>query len=622
MEWLRGFIEQVHEVLSRIDDNALSYVTMIIRFILPTLAVVIVTRCIRSLIREKSEAENWGYLSLPNGSRIYLNHWENVIGRAKTSDVYMEYPTLSRTHAAVIRDAKGNWKVYDIESSTGVVVNGEKIRKLDGVPIKTGDIISFGGVQLVFISTDRTSEVEQAAKRTRPGRVFRQRTTLIFLTEFQVLLGLQLCIAKGEDMIANLPISFLALITLTWICYFITRAIRRVAFEVETLGFFLCTIGMSVIATKSQSELFRQIVLLIAGLCLFFIIGWFLRDLDRVKKLRTPIAAAGLMLLAVNLLFARTIYGARNWIVIAGVSFQPAEFVKIAFIFAGAATLERLFARRNLMTFIAFTGICLIGLALINDFGMALIFFVAYLVIAFLRSGDFATIFLSVGGAGFAGILALQFKSHIAGRFATWGKAWEFANAAGYQQTRAIVSAANGGLFGLGAGEGWLKHVFAADTDLVFTLVCEELGLIVALAAICAILAFAIFSVWSAGMSRSSLYVIGACAASSMLVFQMLLNTLGSVDIFPFTGVTFPFVSKGGSSLMACWGLLAFIKAADTRQNASFIIKTPKLKRGDPSQSIFEFPDKASSLPQEEDDPKDIGVVLKFTSAFSRRGRK
>jgi cell division protein FtsW (lipid II flippase) len=337
--------------------------------------------------------------------------------------------------------------------------------------------------------------------------------------------------------------------------------------------------------------LFRQILLLTAGVGLFFVIGGFLRDLDRVKKMRLPISAAGLLLLAVNLVFGRTLYGARNWLVIAGVSFQPAEFVKIAFIFAGAATLERLFTRRNLLAFIAFTGVCLIALALINDFGMALIFFVAYLVIAFLRSGDFATIFLSVGGAGFAGILALQFRSHIAGRFATWGKAWEFANAAGYQQTRAMTAAADGGLFGSGAGNGWLKQVFAADTDLVFCMSCEELGLIVALVAVCSILAFAIFSVWSAGMSRSSFYVIGACAASSMLMFQMLLNVLGSVDILPFTGVTFPFISKGGSSLMSCWGLLAFIKAADTRQNASFVVKTPKLSHKENSRSLFEFPE-------------------------------
>jgi cell division protein FtsW (lipid II flippase) len=564
---------------------------MVIRFILPALAIVIVARCVRSLLREKSEAENWGYLSLPNGSRIYLNHWENVIGRAKTSDVYMEYPTLSRNHAAVIRDDKANWRIYDVESTTGVIVNGEKVEDSGGIPVKTGDVISLGGVDLVFIAADRASEYEQASKRTRPGRIFRQRTTLIFLTEFQLLLGLQLCISKGETLTVTLPLCFLALITLTWICYFITRAIRRVAFEIETLGFFLCTIGMSITASSSVSDLFKQMMLLVAGVGLFFLIGGFLRDLDRAKKMRLPISAAGLLLLAVNLVFGRTVYGARNWMSIAGVTFQPAEFVKIAFVFAGAATLERLFTRRNLITFIAFTGICLIALALINDFGMALIFFVAYLVIAFLRSGDFATIFLSVGGAGFAGILALQFRSHIAGRFATWGKAWEFANAAGYQQTRAMVAAADGGLFGAGAGNGWFKHVFAADTDLVFCMSCEELGFIIALTAVCSIMVFAIFSVWSAGMSRSSFYVIGACAASSMLVFQMLMNVLGSVDLLPFTGVTFPFISKGGSSLMSCWGLLGFIKAADTRQNASFVVKTPKLSRKDDKQSLFEFPE-------------------------------
>ena len=585
LDWFGGLIGSINEALSRIDDNALSYVTMVIRYLLPALAVVIVVRAVRSLLREKSEAESWGYLSLPNGLRMELNHWENLIGRAKSSDIYMEYPSLSRSHAAVIRDDKGNWRVCDVDSRTGIIVNGKKVDGKTGVPIKTGDVISLGGVELVFIAADKTSEYEQAAKRTRPGRVFKQRTTLIFVTEFQMLLGMQLCISKGDTLTAALPLCFIALTLLMWMCYFITRAMRRVAFEIETIGFFLSTIGMSVTASSAQSELSRQLLLLIAGVCLFFLLGWFLRDLDRSNKLRLPIAAMGLALLAVNVLFSRTIFGARNWMVIAGVSFQPAEFVKIAFVFAGAATLDRLLKRWNLFTFIGFAGICVIALTLINDFGMALVFFVAYLVIAYLRSGDIATIFLSVGGAGFAGLLAIRLRSHLANRFSTWGKAWEYADAAGYQQTRAIVAAAGGGLFGVGAGNGWLKRVFAADTDLVFSMVCEELGLIVALAAICALLAFAVFSVWSAGASRSSFYVIGACAAATMLVFQMMLNVFGSVDIIPFTGITFPFISKGGSSLISCWGLLAFIKAVDTRQNASFTVKMPK-KPQEPESSV------------------------------------
>ena len=79
----------------------------------------------------------------------------------------------------------------------------------------------------------------------------------------------------------------------------------------------------------------------------------------------------------------------------------------------------------------------------------------------------------------------------------------------------------------------------------------------------------------SASMGRSSFYTIGACAAGAILLIQTMLNVFGTVDLLPLTGVTFPFVSNGGSSMIACWGLLAFIKAADTRQNASVAVKLP-----------------------------------------------
>ena len=111
---------------------------------------------------------------------------------------------------------------------------------------------------------------------------------------------------------------------------------------------------------------------------------------------------------------------------------------------------------------------------------------------------------------------------------------------------------------------------------MVFGVVCEELGLILALILIASIILMAVYVVKYAEAARSSFYTIAACAAAALFIFQLTLNVLGCVDILPFTGVTFPFVSKGGSSLIACWGLLAFIKACDTRQNASFTIKMPK----------------------------------------------
>jgi cell division protein FtsW (lipid II flippase) len=90
------------------------------------------------------------------------------------------------------------------------------------------------------------------------------------------------------------------------------------------------------------------------------------------------------------------------------------------------------------------------------------------------------------------------------------------------------------------------------------------------------IIAMALFAVRSASLGRSSFYVIGACTAAGILVTQTILNALGTVDIVPLTGVTFPFLSNGGSSMIGAWGLLAFIKAADTRQNASFAVKLAK----------------------------------------------
>ena len=114
-----------------------------------------------------------------------------------------------------------------------------------------------------------------------------------------------------------------------------------------------------------------------------------------------------------------------------------------------------------------------------------------------------------------------------------------------------------------------------AQAELVFGMLCEELGLIVALCAMLAIIALAIFTVKNAAQGRSSYYVIAGCATVTLMLVQMSLNVFGVLDILPFTGVTFPFVSKGGSSMLSCWMLLAYIKAADTRRGASFVVRLP-----------------------------------------------
>ena len=502
-----------------------------------------------------------------------MTHWETLLGRAKNCDVVLDYPTISRTHAVLTRYDDGSWTISDVGSKGGIQVNGEDTAM---AVVSFGDRVSLGGVEFQLVPITKEQEVIQASVRTRAGGEIRPGVTLFFLSLFQILTAFQLMLRSEEP----LPVgtAFAILIGIQWAFFLFLRILRRTGFDVEIIAFFLTTLGLAVIASDDPSELSKQLLCIGAGLVVYLIICWALRDLERAKKLRYVAAAGGLALLAFNLVFGVEQYGARNWIYIGGISFQPSELVKLCFIFVGASTLQRIMTKRNMFLFIAYSALICGCLVLMSDFGTALIFFVAFLVIAYMRSGSFATIALIVTATGFAGVLALRFKPYILNRFSAWGHVWENALTTGYQQTRAMMCIASGGLFGLGPGEGWLKYVAASDTDLVFAFVSEEWGLMMAILMILAVVCLAAFVARSASVGRSSFYTIGACAAAAILLIQTILNVFGTVDLLPLTGVTFPFVSNGGSSMIACWGLVAFIKGADTRQNASVAVKLPSRK--------------------------------------------
>ena len=320
----------------------------------------------------------------------------------------------------------------------------------------------------------------------------------------------------------------------------------------------------------------KQLIAMLLGLFIFLIVGWSLRDLERAKKMRYLAAVAGIGFLVITLLFGKEYYGAKNWLIIGSLSIQPSELSKVCFVFVGASAMDRLMKKRNLILFIVYSGIMCGCLALMNDFGTALIFFCAFLVIAYLRSGSVGTLALAVTALVFAGVVALKIAPHALRRFASWRHIWEDPLNTGHQQTRALMCMASGGFLGLGPGRGWMKHVFAADSDVVIATLSEEWGLIMVLLIILSVVALAVFAVRSAAVGRSSFYTIGGCTAASIMLVQVILNALGTVDVVPLTGVTFPFISNGGSSMMCAWGLLAFIKAADTRQNASFAVRLHK----------------------------------------------
>lgn len=388
---------------------------------------------------------------------------------------------------------------------------------------------------------------------------------LMVLSVFQLLSGTAAAGGTGTFEVKVL-LCTLALIVLEWlyvsVFYF---AMHRRNFELEFIAFFLSGVGIAVIGSIKPDDAFKQLLMLIAGVIGFIVLVFLMGDVDLCMRLRLPVAVAAILLLIVNIAIAKVTHGARNWITIFGVTFQPSEFVKVAFIFVGAATLEKIQTSKNLYAFIAFSLVCVGALIVIKDFGTALIFFVTFLIIAFMNSGDIKTIFLALASAAMGGFIVIKYKSYVTARFSVYRHVWEHYNDSGYQQTRVLVGLASGGLLGLGIGTGTTRGVWARTTDLIFGVICEEWGFLFGLLLVLSFVAIAVSALVNSIAARSTFYSIAAVAAAGLLLFQTALNIFGITDVLPLTGVTLPFVSQGGSSMISCWAVLAFIKASDVR---------------------------------------------------------
>lgn len=392
---------------------------------------------------------------------------------------------------------------------------------------------------------------------------------LFLLTSFQVI-SFTPVIFGGSEVDYTTAGLLLIYIVFQWVYVgFMRAAIKKVNFELEFIAFFLSGLGLCLQASVAPKGMLKQLVTIFAGVFVYDILLWFIMDVKRVMFLRTPLAIFALAFLGGSFVYIKyfvgDINGAYNWLVFKGFSLQPSEFVKIAFIFVGAATLDKLVTAKNIYMYVLFSMGCIGVLFLMKDFGTALIFFFTFIVISFMRSGDLRTIIFICAAALIGAVLIVYFKPHVAARFVAYRHVWDDVYGTGYQQTRVLIYAASGGLFGLGVGNGALRNVYAATTDLVFGLICEEMGMLIAFMVVLAFAFIAIYAVISSKSAPSTFYSIAACSASAMLLFQICLNIFGITDLLPLTGVTLPFVSQGGSSMICSWALFAFIKSADIR---------------------------------------------------------
>ena len=407
------------------------------------------------------------------------------------------------------------------------------------------------------------------AKRLITEKRLTWMPAMLLITAFQLLSSAPLLLREGAQW--PLFAALLGYLPAEWLFLLLLRGITKQRnLAPELLGLWLSGLGLVICGSFSEEFAWKQVVAIAGGMLVYAALLWAAADVDRAMKLRPVVAVGAGALLAVNLIFAASVGGQRNWLDLGGFSIQPSELVKLAFVFVGAATLDRLQSTKSIARYLIFALGCVAALFLMKDFGTALIFFAAFLLIAFLRSGDLRAIGLVCAAAGMAAFLVIYFRPYVAERFQVYRHVWDHIHDTGYQQTRVLIYSSSGGLFGLGLGQGRLRGVFAASTDLVFGLLCEEFGMILAFLVPICYIALAVFALRSARGARSAFYTIASVSAAGILLLQASLNIFGITDLLPLTGVTLPFVSRGGTSMLCAWGLLAFLRAGELEPRAKF----------------------------------------------------
>jgi len=543
-----------------------------LRILMPVYAIIIVYQCYAAMRRRRRPEKPLVTLyNTVTGLKLPVIFWENSIGRSRASDIVVDDPAVSRNHCVLLRRASG-WYICDTGSKGGTYVNGEEA--VGRTRVLIDDVISVGNSQFQFLrgeDYDENLRYSWFFKKANNKPAMKSWKLMLLITLFHFFMCVEAVFWQDGTNKYSPLVLFGCLAVAEWTFFFVsTKVLKRVSFELESLALFLTGVGVMLLVRQVERSAYVQLIAAVVGMALFCVIIKFIEDPDRTSstKLRYGLMIAAVGLLGVSIVFGKITYGAANWVKIGGISLQPSEIVKIIYIFIGANTLDRLQTKKNLFEFIIFSAVCVGLLALMGDFGTALIFFMTFLLISFMRSGDFKTVILAIVAAVFGVSIVLRFKSYVLDRFKAWGHAWEYANDLGYQQTHVLTYIASGGLFGVGIGNGFLKGVGASESDLVFGLVSEEMGVIVAITLAVAVACLVIYARAITTRSRSTFYSISACCAAGLLVIQLSLNVFGATDILPLTGVTFPFISCGGSSVLSCWGLIAFIKAADERTYA------------------------------------------------------
>jgi len=311
---------------------------------------------------------------------------------------------------------------------------------------------------------------------------------------------------------------------------------------------FLCALGILVLYDTNPAYAYSQASYYFIGLLAMVVCIYIVRLIRSFRLLIWPMMVASLALLALPLLIGKETWGAKNWFYVGDVSVQPSEIVKLALVIV----LARFMADRRMLPWLVFSVACLGVLMLQKDLGTALLYFFTTLLLFYASTGNLLLTGIGLGAGAGAAVAGYHMFAHVKRRVAIWRNPWSDYDNAGYQIIHSLMAIASGGLFGVGLGLGSPKTIPVYHTDFIFAVICEQFGLIFG----CCVLLMYVALIWRGAMiamaTRTSFHGLLAMGITILLGLQTFVIIGGVFKLIPLTGVTMPFVSYGGTSLISC----------------------------------------------------------------------
>lgn len=401
-------------------------------------------------------------------------------------------------------------------------------------------------------------------------KIFKQRKPRNLLLIFEILSILLLFNFNNNNIDRYIVILFLGLILIVYISNLVLGKVSSGDNYIFLIVSMLLSLGIITIYRLSPKLGLRQLIWVLAGILVFYLTYFIIRAMRRLEYMTGLYLGLSILFFLLTIILAPSKYGAKNWIEISeGITIQLSEFTKILVIFLIASFYTTFQTRLKKLNY-KYTSYYLMGVIYIfvgflfiqRDLGTAAIFIAIYTLIQYIYDEDRKSILLNIGLMVTGSVVGYFLFSHVRNRVDIWLNPWtadKVVNSA-RQIVQSLFGIGEGGFIGQGIGLGYPKQIAFAYSDVIFSAICEEMGVLTGIGIIMLYMLLVYRAIKIALNQEYLFYRILALSVAILFTVQAFLNIGGVIKLIPMTGLTLPFISYGGSSLISSFVSLGILQ--------------------------------------------------------------